>query len=399
MESRRHDIDALRVFAFGSLILYHCAMAYVAGRGWDWHVKSSHTAEWLQGPMLLLNRWRMELLFLISGVALSFLRRGATPGRLALARSRRLLLPLLFGMAVVVPLQPYCQGVSNGLVEPGFGRFLLRYWSFQPWPPHAFDGWQFGWTWNHLWYLAYLWVYTLVLLAALPLLESRAGTALRRAFGRLRGPALLTVPALPLVAWAWLLQGRFDETHDLIHDWFVHTEYFSFFLYGWWLGADPALWDELRRLRKASLLLALALFAAYLPALFHSDGVSELAVQGVRALRWTYCWVAIAAVLGWSHHVLNRPFRWLSYANEAVFPWYMLHQTVIVGLVYWLAPLHLGAVTEPLLVVAGTVAGCAVLHEGLIRRSAWLRPLFGLKPLPHRGGAPRLLPLPAEDTA
>jgi len=91
--------------------------------------------------------------------------------------------------------------------------------------------------------------------------------------------------------------------------------------------------------------------------------------------------------------LLNRPFRWLPYATEAVFPWYVLHQTLIVGLAYWLIPLHLGAVLEPLLLVSGTVAGCALLHEYLIRRSAWLRPLFGLdarrKASPPAATAPR----------
>lgn len=374
---RRHDIDALRVLAFASLILYHCAMAYVAG--WDWHIKSSHTAEWLQYPMLFLNRWRMELLFLISGLALSFLRRRSGGLRLAWMRTRRLLLPLLFGMAVVVPLQPYVQGVGNGLVEPGFWRFLLRYWSGGPWPPQAFDGWQFGVTWNHLWYLAYVWVYTLLLLALSPLLQSPPGRAVQAAIGRLRGPALLFLPALPLIVWSLLWQARFAETHDLVHDWFLHAEYFSIFLYGHWLGSDAGLWDELQRLRRRSLGYALLIFCVYLPLLrLLPDDASLIQVSVTRALRWTYCWLAIAAVLGWAHHALNRPFRWLPYATEAVFPWYILHQTLIVGLAYVLIPLHLGAVLEPALLITGTVAGCAVLHEGLIRRTSLLRPLFGL---------------------
>src|SRR6266498_2198866 len=49
MNHRRHDIDTLRVLAFGLVILYHVAMYYVAG--WDWHLKSAHAAQWLQGPM------------------------------------------------------------------------------------------------------------------------------------------------------------------------------------------------------------------------------------------------------------------------------------------------------------------------------------------------------------
>src|SRR5690554_3056190 len=68
--TRRHDIDALRVIAFGLLILYHVGMFYVAD--WGWHIKSAYLAEWLQHPMLLLNRWRMSLLFLVSGLAVNF---------------------------------------------------------------------------------------------------------------------------------------------------------------------------------------------------------------------------------------------------------------------------------------------------------------------------------------
>ena len=82
-----------------------------------------------------------------------------------------LLLPLTFGMWVVVPIQPYAEGVANGLVEPGFFDFLVRYYGHTVWPEGAFAGWEHGFTWNHLWYLAYLWTYTCVFALLLPLLR------------------------------------------------------------------------------------------------------------------------------------------------------------------------------------------------------------------------------------
>ena len=135
MNNRRYDIDALRVIAFALLILYHVCMLYVTD--WGWHVKSSYQTEALQWPMIFLNRWRMALLFLISGLAIGLFNPAGAGGRFALSRTWRLFLPLLFGMFFIVPVQPYCQGVSNGLVEPGFGAFMLRYWSFQAWPKDA----------------------------------------------------------------------------------------------------------------------------------------------------------------------------------------------------------------------------------------------------------------------
>ncbi|MGE0498424.1 MAG: acyltransferase family protein [Ramlibacter sp.] len=393
--NRRHDIDALRALAFALVILYHVAMYYVAD--WGWHIKSPHAAGWLQAPMRALNLWRMDLVFLISGLAFGFLRRGRTAGALVRLRSWRLVLPLAFGMAVIVPYQPYAQGVANGLVAPGFGDFLLRYYSGGPWPRGAFDGWREGVTWNHLWYLAYLWVYTLVLAALLPLLDSAPGQRLRRAFNGLRGAGLLLVPALPLMLYSFTLWPHFPITHDLLHDGWVHAVYFTLFLYGFWMSLDQGVWAALMRLRWLALGLSAALLVAFtglreaLP--LESPGAPRLLLRLVADL---YLWTTLVAVLGWAHHKLNRPWPWLDWANESVYPWYMLHQTFIIVLAVGLAPLALGPVLEPPLLVAGTVLGCWGV-TAIVRRSDWLRPLFGLKrlrpvlpryPSPARPGPP-----------
>lgn len=392
--NRRHDIDALRVLAFGLLILYHLGMLYVGpASDWTFHLKSHYIADWLQYPMLASNFWRMDLLFLISGMAVHFLRGRLTLPALAWKRTTRLMLPLLFGMAVVIPIQPYVQGVANGLVAPGFGHFLLRYWSGGPWPAGAFDGWQYGFTWNHLWYLPYVWIYTLLLIALLPALESGPGQRVIAALHRLRGWPLLLLPALPLFAYNLLLAARFPQTHALFGDWYAHAGYATVFLYGYIIGTHPALWSELARLRHRSLGMAVFCFAAFVlmdqvhDALHLSAATMPPYHLCMRALRFFYLWSAIAAVLGWGHHYLNRPFRWLPYARDAVFPWYILHQSVMLALAYWLIPLKLGPVLEPTLTLLGTVAGCALLHEYVIRRTRWLRPLFGLDAKPRAAPA------------
>jgi len=396
---RRHDIDALRALAFALLILYHWCMLYVAD--WGWHIKSPHLAEWLQWPMLLVNRWRMDLVFLVSGLAVNFLLRDAGSLRFVAQRSWRLLLPLAFGMAVVVPVQPYVEGVSNGLVEPGFGAFVLRYFSHSTWPEGAFAGWEHGMTWNHLWYLAYLWTYTLVLAAVLPLLRSRPGQWLRARFLALRGGWLVLLPALPLAAATLLLQPHFEDTGDLVNDWYRHSIYFTVFLYGYWLGTDLGLWAELARLRRGTLSLALGLFALYaaLVVLVPGEDVPAWLQGSVWLLRNLYIWTALCTILGWSRVLLDRPFRWLPWANEAVYPWYVLHQSLIVALAYWLIPMRLGPVVEPAAVLAGTVAGCWLLHTLLIRRVALLRPLFGLRRAARPGLDREARSLPAPDAA
>ena len=378
--TRRHDIDALRVLLFGSLILYHVAMLYVAE--WPFHLKSSYRSEALQVPMLLINRWRMPLLFLVSGIAMNFLHRKLDGWRWVANRTRRVLVPLAFGIVVVVPIQPYCQGVANHLVEPGFGRFLIDYFTFHRWPAHAFDGsTPPGITWNHLWYLAYLWVYSLVLAAALPLLDSRAGSAIRRAFASLRGGWLLLLPALPKTIALMTLADAFPGTNDLTHDWYQHALYFPYFLFGWWMASDPGLWGELRAMRKRALALAAFNWIAYLLVTeVLPDDVDGFTLAAVRWMGGLNTWLWCVAVLGWSATLLDRPFRWLPYATEAVLPWYVLHQSILIAVAFVLVPLRIGPVAEPLLVTAATIVGCLVLHEFAIRRSPILRACFGLKP-------------------
>ncbi len=381
--NRRHDIDALRALAFALVILYHVAMYYVAG--WEWHLKSPHAAAWLQWPMRAINLWRMDLVFLISGLAIGFLRRGHSAGGLLRARSTRLLLPLAFGMAVVVPFQPYAQGVANGLIEPGFGNFLLRYLRGGPWPHGAFDGWEFGVTWNHLWYLPYLWFYTAMLVLLLPLLHGATGERLRRAFLDLRGNRLLLVPALPMLLYSALLWPHFPVSHDLIHDGWLHAVYFTLFIYGYWIGTDPGIWAEATRLRWTALGTAACLLAINMA--LRSDLTPEVPRQLLRWIGDLYMWTAIIAILGWAHHKLNRPFPWLAWANESVYPWYVLHQTITIVIIWWMAPLQLGPWLEPALLVLGTVAACWGI-TALVRSNRRLRPLFGLKPVPPRYPSP-----------
>jgi len=389
-EARRHDIDALRALAFLLVIVYHVAMYYVAD--WPWHLKSPHAAEWLQWPMRLLNLWRMDLVFLISGVSLAFLSRHQGTAALLRGRGLRLMLPLAFGMAVVVPWQAYAEGVANGLVAPGFGAFLLRYLPMsQPWPKGAFAGAEFGITWNHLWYLPYLFVYTAAVALSLPLWRSGPGQALRRAFNGLRGGWLLLLPALPLAAFTLLLAPHYPPTHDLVRDPFLHSIYFTVFLYGYWMGADSGIWRELERLRRVSLALAVAVVGAYIAA--RTLGAGRVPDEVNAVLRSLYLWTAVATLLGHGHRHLNRPWPWLRWANASVYPWYMLHQTLIVLAIAWLAPLALGPVLEPALILAATLGGCWLLNDALIRRVRWLRPLFGL-PM-HEKQAPQRAPAAA----
>jgi hypothetical protein len=183
---------------------------------------------------------------------------------------------------------------------------------------------------------------------------------------------------LPLMLYSLALWPHFKPTHDLIHDGWLHAVYFTLFLYGSWIGVDEGFWAEATRLRWVSLTVALLLLALGLVIRGFQLGLGAAAPQVYRLLSDLYMWSTILAILGWAHLKLNRPWPWLHWANESVYPWYILHQTAIIVLVFWLAPLRLGPLVEPVLLVAGALLACWGVTS-VVRRVDWLRPLFGLK--------------------
>ena len=362
--SRRYDIDALRVIAFGLLILYHVCMFYVAD--WGWHVKSTYQAEWLQWPMRFINQWRMPLLFIISGLAISFVIDRYTPGRLARRRLWRLALPLLFGMLVVVAPQHYYEALSKGIIEPGFGRFMIQYWTIYDFPGQAWGGEnEIHFSWNHLWYLLYILFYTLILILLVAAFPNAIGW-LRANIARLRGFWLVAIPVAILMVYGTFVFpvfGSFNNTFFL--DGYGHAVYGTLFLFGFLIGRDGGLWQEFARMRYVSAFGAVVSFVL-------------MNIADHQVFIFLNRWLWLLAAFGWGYRLLNRPMRWLPYATQAVYPWYILHQTITVVLGYNLAQYSLGPVVEPALVLGGTILGCYILYEFVIRRVPFLHPLFGV---------------------
>lgn len=384
---RRHDLDWIRIAAFGLLVLYHCGMYYVS---WDWHVKSPYAGETLEPLMMLSSPWRLSLLFLVSGVATAFLFAKRPAGFLG-SRSWRLLVPLVFGMLVIVTPQAYYEVVEKlpGGYHDGYLAFWGRYLAADDTFCRDDDCLDVP-TWNHLWFVAYLWVYTVAAWALLrfaPRAMERAGDWLAT---RLSGLGLLLWPALLLAVARITLVGRFESTHALVDDWYNHAQYLSLFLLGVLIATRDEVWIALHRQRWLALGLAAAGYA-FIVWYFFGSGYDDEGTPPPEALRmlqravWAiFQWSAIAAIFGFARGIAFRDTSILRYLREAVFPVYILHQTITVVVAHNLQPLGLQPTIEgPLLVLTTFVLSFAGFE--FVRRVRWLRPLFGLAPRRHAG--------------
>lgn len=382
--SRRYFLDWVRIGAFALLVLYHVGMYYVT---WDWHVKSPFASHALEPFMLMSSPWRLSLLFFISGVATAFLLGKGEHGFLR-RRSWRLLVPLAFGMVVLVTPQSYYEVVEKlpGGYRDGYLAFWARY--LQADPGFCRDGDCLAVpTWNHLWFVVYLWAYTVVLCV----LRWVAPDALSRMSERLvtwlgHGYGLLIWPALFLIAVRLALVGRFEATHALVDDWYNHAQYLPQFLLGFAVARSQAVWDRFAALRWPAAAISVAgyAFIVWYFSLYSGDNAPpELLRAAQRAVWGLFQWTAIVAIIGFAANWSPGDSRARRYLTEAVFPVYILHQTVIVVLAHNLQPLGLRPPIEGPLLVLATLALCFAGFE-LVRRVGWLRPLFGLGPRPQR---------------
>ena len=381
---RRHDLDWVRILAFALLVFYHVGMYYVS---WDWHVKSPRAGEALEPLMLLTAPWRMSLLFVVSGTATAFLLGKArnNGARFLGPRSWRLLLPLLFGMYVVVPPQVYFELIEKvpGGYHAGYAAFMATYLRGGDFHCVAPNDCMDAPTWNHLWFLAYLWAYTVVLWLLLKLAPKSMRTIGDYLGRRLAGPGALLWPVAWLALARLLLVERFESTHDLVDDWYNHAQYVPMFLLGYLLAFSTGFWEALQRWRCPALAAALLGYLA-LVGVWYFAGYDDATpppdwLRHTLRVAWAIDqWCAIAAAFGFAYRFRNADSAALRYLAPAIFPVYILHQSVIVILAHNAKPLALPPLLEGPLLVAATFALCLLGYE-IIRRIGWLRPLFGLK--------------------
>lgn len=354
--ARLYFLDWLRILAFALLVPYHVGMYYVT---WDWHVKSPAASTLIEPLMMLSSPWRLSLLFFIAGAATQMMWRRNEGAGFVGRRSRQLLWPLAFGMAVVVPPQAYFEVVSKLAYAGSYVDFMRLYLTAYGGFCHGTDCLALP-TWNHLWFLPYLWVYSLL---AWVLARQRGALldTLAQRVGRWSAWQLLLLPAVPLAA-SRLLVGAFPSTHNLTWDWYNHAQYLSIFFIGLLLARSGALWEALQRLRWPSLLLAAGawlLIMGYFRAYAELEPPYALRLAQ-RLLYGCLQWWAIAAACGFARQHLNQDHvlrRWLA---PAIFCVYVLHQTVIILLTRALLPLHWPPLAEGLTLVVSTFVICLV---------------------------------------
>lgn len=372
--TRRYDLDWLRFIAIFILLFFHTGMWF---NPWDWHVKNNELSESFRYWMIWSHFWRMPLLLFIAGAS-TYLAMGKRTARMfAGERVKRLLVPVIFGMFVVVPPQIYFEHIKD---YANYWDFYKTVFNFVPYPNGSFS-------WHHLWFVVYLLIYSLVTIPLLVFLRSEKSQRFKeRLYKLLSSPAgILFIPGILILITQIILRPYFpDETHDLT-DLGYMVFYGSFFLFGMLCYSNQHVWAAIGASRKYLLVAAVLILIPFYGAYFHFREIYQLpwterTVEIIFDVTGIFLsWFTVITIIAYGQHYLNRPHPWLARINEGLYPFYILHQTVIIWIGYYVCQLDWSIAGKYWSICFLTLVSCVSFYLLLIRPFKVMRFLFGMK--------------------
>ena len=368
---RRRDIDWLRIAAVLLLIPFHTARVF----NWeeDFYIKNVPTDVPAQRFIDFVGPWHMSLLFLLAGAASWLAFRYRSGGKYAGERFKRLLIPFVFGVLVIVPPQTWLAYNTHHDADLTYWEYLPKFFTTAD---EGLNGYAGGFTPAHLWFILFLFAFALVALPLFLWLHNRGGLQVVSFLGRLwQSPVLLIlVPVLVLVLPWFVMKDDLSGQPPI--------GFFVVFVLGFLLLGDERIYRTIARHWVWILCIGVAASLAYIWAEPRAGGFTDGAggFAAVKALYEAGVWCMILGLLGLAYRFFTAGGPVLSYATEAAYPFYILHQTVIVGVAYFVVQWDWAAGLKFAAIAAASFALSLLIYEVVVRRWGPVRFLFGMKP-------------------
>lgn len=366
---RLHYVDWLRVLAVLLLFAFHTGRVYNAGEAF--YVKGPETSTLVSRLLGFVDTWHMPLLFLLAGASTYLALGKRTRAQYARERVQRLLVPFIFGVLVLIPPQTWFGARFNTGYSgsyPGYlasGDFLV---------PDIRDGGDYygGLGTGHLWFIVFLFLISLIVL---PLWAGRRAELSRTA----RFSRFLARPSGWLVAGFVIMLA--EGLPGIAGKNFFY--YLVFFVLGYIAMCSDQFMNAAERWRWPALVTGIAATVWWVATGAWRDGLADPSVArtGVVYVGMMARWLVIIGLLGLARRLLNRPSGALAYLAEGSYPVYILHQTLIVTLAFYVVGFDVAWPVQWALLLVSSVVMTFLCYEA-IRRVGWLRVVFGMRRRP-----------------
>jgi hypothetical protein len=386
---RRGDVDSIRALIVLGLVFFHAARIFDL---MPYYVKNQQTSVLLMALVGFFSQWGMPLLFFMAGIATWHSLNRRSVSQFIRERIRRLLVPFLFGVAVIVPPLRYYNLLTNPDYHDSFRQFYPQFLRvvITPTFPRFFraDPAVGLFEIAHLWFLYYLFVFSLMALPLFVYLKRDAGKKLVSFLARNSEPrGAILLLAIPVVSIEVFVQAGESA------GWNRYS--FLFFLVCGYLFASDARFEESARRNAVIALivgtLALAVFFR-VSVLTFQEGIDPSRGYALESVLWrsfkgcsAFFWVMGIWGLGQRYsRRRTKPRLGLSksilrYSNEAVLPFYIIHETVVVIIGFYVVNWEVGVMTKYFLISGASVAATLLIYEALFRHARITRALLGMK--------------------
>lgn len=268
-------------------------------------MKNDPTSDLVTAALAFAALWGMPLLYVIAGMGIWYSLRRRSTTTFAWERVRRLLVPLVFGVLVIVPPQVWTRLRGDPAYDESYWQFLPRFYDVRfnlaEFPFVIGDDPATGlFEVGHLWFVVLLFAFSLVLLPLIWYLRRPAGLRLiERLAGDIDHLWVIAVAGFPFAA----LDAALGSEEGLA-GWNRYS-YAAFILYGYSLAADRRFGRAVRQHRKGALVLGFVTFIGgmALYVMQESGGGAplsdyDLLSVGFRALKGVSGWLWVVAIMG-----------------------------------------------------------------------------------------------------
>jgi glucan biosynthesis protein C len=364
-KKRRYDLDWLRVIAILAVYLHHIGMPF---NGDEFHIMNSESSKTLDDIMVFFEQFRLPLLFLISGTGTMFAFSKRTWFQFLKERSNRLLIPLFFGVLFIVPPQTYFEQINH----------FNSYWD-------VYANGSFFEV-NHLWFIENLFVMSIVLIPLILFLKSRKSDALINLLDTISSKKYgILLWVIPLIIITVLLKKIYKgDSKDITN--LSSTFYYGYFLVsGMLFTASKNIWNHLKFHRKFNFIafvISFILFYGYY--LLPGDYIfPHLSISSRWSIWYLVCalvsWTLVTTLLGYGQLWFNKKSTLLKKCNEAIYPFYILHQTILIILGYYILELEVSILSKIVLLIFTSFPLILLIYRLLIYPFKIPRILFGMK--------------------
>jgi peptidoglycan/LPS O-acetylase OafA/YrhL len=376
--ARLHYIDWLRVLAMLAIFFFHSNRFFDA---FGWHLKNAEQNYFSTLFTGLLDLWLMPIFFLLSGVGSCYALKFRSGGQYLLDRVKRLLIPLYtVGIFVILLPQVYFDWFTNEGYTGTFWEMIPLYLGAIPDKFYA-SPYFFNIFFGHLWFLQFLFLISLVTLPLLIYLKSESGQKLIKKLAtwcsRWGGVFLFLIPLI-------LVQIGLRSLFEGGITWADFVYYAVFFLIGYIMPADNRFTDSFKRWGWICLALGVTCWGIaglFIEVLGYKEGGESFSLMFVlfQIIMSIASWSWVVFILSLGVRYLNFNNKVVTYGNDVVLPFYILHQTIILIIGWFVITWDIGILPKYLIIIVVSFVLIMALYELVIRRINIVRFLFGMR--------------------